>query len=333
MLPRVISSIESHTAGEPTRVIIGGIPNIPGQTMADKSAYFNRNYDHIRRALMKEPRGSRAMFGVLLTDAVSNETDFGVIFMDATKTVDMCGHASIGAATAAVECGIVPAKEPVTEVRFDTVSGVIIAKVTVKDGRAISVTIRGAPSFFYKPMTIDVPGLGKVDADISFGGNFFALVDASKTGIDVRAENVYELVVVGKKILQHANQQLHVQHPIRTEIKNIFGVQIIAKPSRPEAHSKNVTIGMHSQVDRSPCGSGTCARLAALWSKGELKLNEDFVYESIIGTIFSARAVQKTKIGEYDGVVPEVTGSAYLTGTSTFLIDPRDPLREGFLLT
>jgi proline racemase/trans-L-3-hydroxyproline dehydratase len=308
MFPRIISSIESHTAGEPTRVIIGGIPNIPGETMADKSAYFNRNYDHIRKALTKEPRGSRAMFGVLLTNAVSNETDFGVIFMDATKTVDMCGHATIGVATTAVECGIVPAKEPVTEVKFDTVSGVIVAKVAVKDGRVVSVTIRGVASFFYKPVSIGVPGLGNIDSDISFGGNFFALVDASNIGIDVSAENVYELVVVGKKILQHANQQLHVQHPIRTDIEEIFGVQIIAKPSRPEAHSKNVTIGMHSQVDRSPCGSGTCARVAALCSKGELRLNEDFVYESIIGTMFSARAVQKTKIGEYDGVVPEVTG-------------------------
>jgi proline racemase len=333
MLPRVISTIESHTAGEPTRVITGGIPNVPGQTMADKNEYFNANYDHIRKALMKEPRGSRAMFGVLLTDAVSKEADFGVIFMDATKTVDMCGHASIGVATTAVECGIVPAKEPFTEVRFDTISGMISARVEVKNNHATSVTLRGVPSYFYEAVTIDVLGLGKVDVDISFGGNFFALVDASKIGIDVRPEKIYELIAVGKKILDQTNQQVSVQHPIRSEINRVFGVQLFTKPSRPEAHFKNVTIGHHSQVDRSPCGSGTCAMLAALCAKGQLKINEIFVYESIIGTTFTARALQNIDIGGHNGIVPELTGSAYLTGISTLLIDARDPLKDGFLLT
>lgn len=333
MLPRVISTIDSHTAGEPTRVITGGVPNVPGQTMAEKSAYFNTNYDHLRRALMKEPRGSRAMFGVLLTDAVSKEADFGVIFMDATKTVDMCGHASIGVATTVVECGIVPTKEPFTDVRFDTISGMISARVEVNNGRATSVTLRGVPSYFDKAVTVDVPGLGKVDADISFGGNFFALVDASKIGIAVRPEDTYELIAVGKKILDHTNQQVSVQHPLRADINRVFGIQLFTNPTQPGAHSKNVTIGHHSQVDRSPCGSGTCARLAALCAKGQLKINERFVYESIIGTTFTARALQNIDIGGHTGILPELTGSAYLTGMSTLLIDAQDPLKDGFLLT
>lgn len=332
--PRMISTVESHTAGEPTRIIIGGIPKISGKTMNDKKEYFNNNYDYIRKTLMFEPRGSRAMFGVLLTEPVNKESDFGAIFMDSSKVVDMCGHASIGLATTALECGWVELKEPHTIIKFDIPNNTITTKATIKDGKIKGITLEGAPSFFYKDVTIDIPKIGKINAEISFGGNFFALVDINQVGIDrIKAENVYELISIGKSILDQANEQIEVKHPTIETINSIFSMQLITNLTGSSADSKNITIGLHSQVDRSPCGSGTCARLAALHAKGQLDINEEFIYESVIGTRFSARIKSTKTIGRYQGIIPEVFGSAYLTSMSNMIINKDDPLQEGFLLT
>ncbi len=330
---RMVVAIDSHTMGEPTRIVVGGIPNIPGATMAEKKSYLEENLDHIRTALMREPRGHRDMFGSILTNAISPEADYGIVFMDGGGYLNMCGHGSIGAVTAAIETGIVECHEPETIVKFDAPAGFITAKAVVQDRNVKSVTIRNVPAFLYKPnAVVTVPDLGPIELDISFGGSFFAIVSAQKLGVTVTPDNIDLLIKYGKAIRKAANEQIQVQHPELPHIKTVDLVEIFDKPSNSEVDYKNVVIFGDGQADRSPCGTGTCAKMATLYAKGELGLNQDFVYESIIGTTFKGRLVATTKVGDYDAVIPEITGAAYITGFNQFAIDPADPLKYGFAL-
>jgi len=319
--------------GEPTRIITGGIPNIKGNTMAEKKQYLIDEMDYLRTALMNEPRGHRDMFGSIITQPCSQEADFGIIFMDGGGYLNMCGHGSIGAATVAVETGIVKAKEPVTDVIMDTPAGLIKAQVKVSGEKVEEVSIVNVPSFLYKEgVTVDVPGLGKLTLDISFGGSFFALVDAKNLGIDILPKNVTELMQLALKIRDCVNQQVEMRHPYLSHIKTCDLVEIYGEPTHPDADYKNVVIFGDGQVDRSPCGTGTSAKMAALYAKGKLKEGEPFVYESILGTLFKGKILGITKAGDFDAVTPEITGSAYITGFNTFIIDDRDPVKYGFVL-
>jgi proline racemase len=326
-------AIDSHTMGEPTRIVIGGIPNIPGSTMADKKIYLEEHMDYIRTALMREPRGHRDMFGSILTSSINPEADYGIVFMDGGGYLNMCGHGSIGAVTAAIETGIVPAVEPITTVKFDAPAGFITARATMQDKVVQSVTIRNVPAFLYMAdARINVPGIGEITLDISFGGSFFAIVSAKALSLKVEPKNIDALIKTGMAILKAANEQIKVQHPELTHIKSIDLVEIYDDPTNLEADYKNVVIFGDGQADRSPCGTGTCAKMATLYAKGKLPLNREFVYESIIGTMFKGVLVGITKVGDFDAVTPEITGAAYITGFNQFVIDPADPLKFGFFL-
>lgn len=328
----VISAVDSHTMGEPTRVIYDGFPQLPGGTMMAKKEYLTGHYDHLRSALMLEPRGHRDMFGALLTEPANPEADFGVIFMDSGGCLNMCGHGSIGAASVIVETGMKEVTEPVTPVLLDTPSGLIRARVRVEAGRAREVSFLNVPSFLYlEGGTIRLPGWGELRFDISFGGSFFALVDADALGVRLEAENAGRLGALGMEILTEINRNLSVKHPV-LDIRTVDLVEFYTYSSKNGAKVKNCVVFGDGQIDRSPCGTGTSAKLAALYAGGQLKLGEEFLCESITGSLFRAEAVEETKVGPYPAVIPRITGSAHITGLSQWILDENDPQVYGFLL-
>lgn len=330
---RSIHAVDSHTMGEPTRVVVGGVPQIPGKTMPEKKKYLEDHLDYLRTAIMLEPRGHNDMFGSIMTAACSPEADFGIIFMDGGGYLNMCGHGSIGAATIAVETGIVPMKEPVTEVNMEAPAGLIRAKVDVKNGKVQSVSIVNVPAFLYKAdQQIDLPGYGKITFDISFGGSFFAIVPAKQLNIKLLPENADKLKVLGIQIRDIINKEIKIQHPVLEHIKTVDLVEFFDETDNPKANLRNVVVFGQGQVDRSPCGTGTSAKLATLHAKGKLKQGEKFVYESIASTLFTGEIVGVTKVGEYDAVIPQITGSAYITGFCQYVIDEDDPVKHGFRL-
>ncbi len=331
---RYIMAVDSHTMGEPTRIIVGGLPNIPGDTMADKKAYLESKLDHLRTATMHEPRGHLNMFGSVLTQAVEKDSAFGIIFMDGGGYLNMCGHGSIGAVTVAIETGIVEPVEPETIVNFDSPAGTICARAVVEDKKVKSVSITNVPSFLYKSdLKIKVPELGEITFDIAFGGSFFAIMPASQVGLSIEPKNVHKLIKAGMQIRKAVNEQIEVQHPELEHIKSVDLVEFYQQPKDEGEDYKNVVIFGKGQADRSPCGTGTCAKMATLYAKGQLGLNTEFVYASIVDTRFTGRLLREAgKVGEFDTVIPEITGSAHITSFNQFVIDDRDPLRHGFIL-
>lgn len=330
---RTIQAIDSHTAGEATRIVVGGIPNIKGNTMPEKKQYLEDHLDHIRTAIMLEPRGHNDMFGSVMTQPCDPEADFGIIFMDGGGYLNMCGHGSIGAMTVAVETGVVPMVEPVTKVVMEAPAGIIKGDVRVENEKVKSVSIFNVPAFLYKKdQEVELPGVGKVKFDISFGGSFFAIVNAKQLGLEILPKNTNKLTELAMELRDIINKEIEIQHPTLEHIKTVDLVEIWDEATNPEATYKNVVIFGQGQVDRSPCGTGTSAKLATLHARGELKEGEKFVYESILGTLFEGEIVGTTKVGEFDAVLPKITGSAWITGFNNFLIDEDDPVKYGFLL-
>jgi proline racemase len=331
-ISKMINAIDTHTMGEPTRVVTG-IPSLKGFTMIEKKQYLIDKMDYIRTALMHEPRGHRDMFGAVIAQPSVAEADFGVIFMDAGGYLNMCGHGTIGVVTAAIETGMIDSTEPETEIVMDTPAGIVKARATVSDRRVGEVSFLNVPSFLYKgDVEINVPKIGRLVVDISFGGSFFAMVDAKDFGLAIIPENAREFSKLGLKIRAAVNEQIEIEHPILSRIKTCDIVKFYDAPVNPEASARNVAIFGDGQVDRSPCGTGTCAKLAALYAKGQIKKGEYFIYESILGTHFKGKIVDTLKLEVYDAIIPEITGSAYITGLNTIIIDDRDPVKHGFIL-
>jgi len=333
-IKRVFSTIDTHTGGEPTRTIIGGLPYIPGKTVVEKMTYLKENMDWVRTALMFEPRGHSVMSGAVLTEPTDSEADIGVIFIETGGYLPMCGHDTIGVSTVLVETGMVKVEEPVTKITLDTPAGLTRVRVDVENGVAKAVTFRNIPSFvFAQDVEVDIPKFGKIKMDISYGGNVYAILPADSVGIEICPENASELIAKGRIIRDAVNNQVKIQHPEKGFINECTHVEFYGEPTSSGAHVKNAVFFADSGIDRSPCGTGTSAKVATLYSKGELKLNEEFVHESIIGSIFRARAIQETQVGPYSAVIPEVTGSAYIIGINQLFIDPDDPHKNGFLLS
>jgi len=329
---RGLHAIDSHTAGEPTRIIIGGIPNIKGSSMPEKKAYLEKHLDHIRTAVMLEPRGHNDMFGSILVAPTNKEADFGIIFMDGGGYLNMCGHGTIGAVTAAIETGMVDMVEPVTKVVLEAPAGIIRAEANVENKKVKSVAFVNVPAFLYKKdQVVNLDGKD-IKFDISFGGSFFAIVHAGQFGLEIKPENTSKLTEAALKLRDKINSTIEIAHPTLSHIKTVDLVEIYDKPTHPEANYKNVVIFGQGQVDRSPCGTGTSAKLATLHAKGEIKEGEKFVYESILGTLFYGEIVGTTKVGEYNAVLPKIAGSAYITGFNHFVIDETDPVKYGFVL-
>ncbi|MGN0505727.1 MAG: proline racemase family protein [Lachnospiraceae bacterium] len=327
-----IKTIDSHTMGEPTRIVYDGFPKLPGRTMMEKKKYLVEHYDFLRSAIMLEPRGHRDMFGALLTEPVHEEADYGVIFLDSGGCLNMCGHGSIGTASMLVETGMVPVSEPYTEVVLDTPSGMIRTRVHVVGGEAVEVSILNVPAFLYKEkLKTKTRKWGTISYDISFGGSFFAMVDAESIGLPLELENIDAITELGMELLTSVNENVEIRHPY-LDITTVDLVEFYSHTGNRNANMKNCVIFGDGQVDRSPCGTGTSAKLATLYAKGELGLHEEFIYESITGSLFRGEAVQEVDIEGRKGIIPQITGSAYITGYNEWVIDGQDPMKYGFLL-
>lgn len=330
---RSLHVIDSHTMGEPTRILIGGVPTIPGKTMPEKKAYLEEHMDYVRTVTMLEPRGHNDMFGAIITEPTKEEADLGIIFMDGGGYLNMCGHGTIGAAAVAVETGMVPVEEPYTHLVLEAPAGLVKAKVEVVDGVAKEVFVENVPSFLYKEdVKLDLPGVGEVTFDISFGGSFFAIIKDSELGVEIEPKNANQITEIALELRDIINETIEIQHPTEEHIKSVDLVEVYGEAKSEDADYQNVVIFGAGQVDRSPCGTGTSAKMATLHAKGELGIDEPFVYESIINTKFGGRVIKEVKIGDIDGIVPEVSGAAYITGFNHLVIDEDDPVKHGFLL-
>ena len=328
----VYHAVDSHTEGMPTRVVTGGVGVIPGDTMAARRLHFMEHLDHLRTLLMYEPRGHAAMSGAILQPPTRPDADYGVLFIEVSGLLPMCGHGTIGVATVLVETGMVPVVEPVTTVRLDTPAGLVLADVHVEDGAARSVTIRNVPSFAERlDAEVEVPGIGRIRYDLAYGGNFYAIVDLDdyKLPFDRAAKN--EIIAAGLATMDAINDADEPVHPLDDAIRAVHHVYFRA-PGSTARHSRHAMAIFPGWFDRSPCGTGTSARMAQLHARGELALDTDFVNESFIGTRFIGRLVEQTQVAGRPAVVPTVTGRAWITGTAQYFLDPADPFPAGFLL-
>jgi proline racemase len=330
---RTISAIDSHTEGMPTRVVTGGVGVVPGTTMAERREYFEKNLDDLRLFLMNEPRGHAAMSGAILQPPTRPDADVGVLYIEVSGCLPMCGHGTIGVATVLVETGMVEVVEPVTTIRLDTPAGLVVADVQVRDGAARAVTIRNVPSFSLElDASVQLPGSGTVRYDMAFGGNFYAILPIERLDLPFDRAHKQRLIDAGLALMAAINDQNRPVHPDNPEIAGCHHVQLVA-PGSDARHSRHAMVIHPGWFDRSPCGTGTSARVAQLHARGELALGADLVNESFIGTRFVGRAVEEVTVGAgLPAVIPTITGRAWLTGTAQYHLDPEDPFPEGFLL-
>ena len=326
----LFSAVDSHTEGMPTRVITGGVAPIPGETMNDKRQYFQQNLDHLRTLLMTEPRGHGAMSGSIVMPSTREDCDFGVLYIEVSGLLPMCGHGTIGTATVLVETGMVEVVEPVTTIRLDTPAGPVTARVSVRDGHAESVTIQNVPSYTERlDAIIDVPGYGSIPYSIAFGGNFYAMVDLDAIGFDFDRRYKNEIMLAGLAIMDAINDAAPPVHPTIAGLDHVHHVEFIA-PGSDATHSRHAMAIYPGWFDRSPCGTGTSARMAELWARGELPLQADFINESFIGSRFTGRLIEETVVGDVKAVIPTITGRAWVTGIGQYMLDPTDPYPAGF---
>jgi proline racemase len=333
----VISAVDTHTEGMPTRVVTAGLGPIPGATMAERSHHVATAMDGWRRLLMYEPRGHQAMSGAILTPPTRPDADLGVVYIEVTGCLPMCGHGTIGVVTAAVETGLVEVVEPVTTVRLDTPAGLVVAEAAVSDGACTAVTIRNVPSFLLlRDAAVEVPGIGVVEVDVAYGGNHYVIVPAADLGLALAPGRAADLIRTGMAVMAAADEQLDMVHPERPDITGTHHVLLTAPGSGVGADAVSghgAVVIDPGYLDRSPCGTGTSARMAALHARGELALDTPYVHTSAIGSRFTGRLVGTAAVGGLPAVIPTITGRAWVTGLNQLLLDPADPYPEGFLVT
>jgi proline racemase len=324
---RYFAAVDSHTEGMPTRVITGGVGPIPGASMLERKLHFEAELDELRLLLMREPRGHGAMSGAILQPPLRDDADWGVLFIEVSGCLPMCGHGTIGVATVLVETGMVEVREPETVVRLDTPAGLVEARVAVAGGRARSVTLRNVPSFLHARDAV-VDG---VPYDMAFGGNFYALVDAADAGVEVDPAQAQLLIDRGAEIMAAINAS---DRPVHPEDPRIAGCRhvVFHAPGREGADARAATSIHPGWLDRSPCGTGTSARLAQLHARGVLAVGDSFVNESVIGTRFTGRVAEETTVAGRPAIVPEITGRAWITAMGQYLLDAEDPFPAGFSL-
>ncbi|WP_144460849.1 proline racemase family protein [Siminovitchia fortis] len=329
---KMFTTIDTHTGGNPTRTLISGLPELKGNTMSEKMLHMKKEYDWIRKLLMNEPRGHDVMSGVLLTDPCHPDADLGVIYIETGGYLPMCGHDTIGVCTALVEAGIIKGQEPVTILKLDTPAGLVEVDITVENGKAKEVSFCNVPAFLLKRVSVNVEGIGQVEADIAYGGNFYAIIDAKSIGLELIPENASTIIDKAITIRNAINERTKVVHPEYPFIKGLTHVEFFTDPTHEKAHVKNTVVVPPGGIDRSPCGTGTSAKLAVLYANQEIAKGEEFVHESIVGSLFKGRVLETTCVNGLEAVVTRITGSAWLMGMHRFFYNEEDPLKEGFLL-
>jgi proline racemase len=328
-----ITTIDAHTGGEPFRVIVDGFPELKGSTILERRRDAKENYDHLRTALMWEPRGHADMYGCILTPPVTPDADFGILFIHNEGFSTMCGHGIIGITTVVLETGMMQMKSPITKIKIDSPAGLITAYAHVKNNHVRSVSFHNVPSFVVAlDEVVNVPELGKVRYDLAFGGAFYAYVNARDLGITCSQKDYLQLIEKGMAIKRAIMRDHNIVHPFEPDLGFLYGTIFIGPPTQTGSYSRNVCIFAEGEVDRSPTGTGVGGRLAIHHRRGEIELNEPIVIESIIGSKFTGKVSQETTFGSYAAIIPEVEGQAYIVGKNELWINPDDPLRDGFIL-
>lgn len=317
-----ITTIDTHTMGEATRIVIDGFPEIIGKTMMDKKNYIRENFDYLRELLMNEPRGHKEMFGSIVTKPTSEKADFGVIFMDSGSYLNMCGHGTIGTVTMMITKGLVSKKDKIV---IDTPSGLIECYVEYNNNQVQSVSFKNVPAFVrYKNELVKLSSGEEVSVDIAFGGSFFAIVQAKDLNIEIDVKNSNMIVSKAMELRTIINQNLTISHPENKNITTVDLIEITEK--KAENHYKNVVVFGNGQIDRSPCGTGTCAKMALL----DLEDGESIIQESIIGSTFVGTKIASTTVGDYPAIIPMIKGSAWITGEHKFVLQAHDIYETGF---
>jgi proline racemase len=330
--PDRIVTIDSHTQGEPTRLLIGGVGTLPGGTMKEKRAYFESRYDHVRMLLTREPRGHRGIMAVVVTEPVSSQGQFGLFYMDARRYPYLCGHGTIGAVVTLIETGILKAEGGDTVITVDTPSGPLEAHTRIRNGHVESVAVEMVPSFVFSiDRELEIPRFGKITVDLVCVGGYFAMVSARSVGIDLVPENRRQLIQMGMAVIEAANRSFRVYHPERPEVNTVDVTQFYDDDPLTGC-GKSVVIYGESNMDRSPCGTGTTARMTLLHHQGKLDSGQVFKNVGPLGTVFEGQIVKAMPVGEFDGIVGRFRGNAQITGYHQFITDAGDPFPEGFLI-
>lgn len=324
--------IDGHTCGNPVRVVAGGAPQLEGASMIERRAHFEREFDWIRKSLMFEPRGHDVMSGTILYPPTRPDCDVGILFIEVSGCLAMCGHGTIGTVTTMIEHGLVQPKQPGL-LRLDTPAGLVEARYRM-DGRYVSsVKLTNVASFLHsRELSVELDGIGEIRFDVAYGGNFYAIVEPQANYAGMVALSPADIQRMSPELRRKANEKYDFVHPEKPEIRGLSHVMWTGEPTRPEASARNAVFYGDKAIDRSPCGTGTSARMAQLVGKGQLGLNETFVHESIIGTLFTGVPIAEAKVGEYPAIIPTIEGWARVTGLNTIFVNDRDPLAHGFIL-
>lgn len=341
----MITAVDAHACGEPGRVITGGVLDVPGKTMFEKKVYLEQHADDLRKRMLREPRGYPAMCCNLILPPADPKADVGFVIMEPAEYPPMSGSNTICVVTVLIETGMVKVTEPITRLVLEAPAGLVGVEAEVRGGKVIRVTFENVPAFAtHLGANVEVKGLGTVTVDVAYGGMFYVIADAAQVGLQLTPDEGREIVRLGEMIKAATREQLPVAHPENPAIEGPTIAEFSAPPTHPHASAKNTVIvstgvldwnhpeSWTGTLDRSPCGTGTCAKMATLHARGKLGLNEDFVHEGILGTTFTGRLLRETRVGPYQAVVPALSGQAWITGFAQYVVDPDDPFPNGFTL-
>ncbi len=339
----MITAVDAHAGGEPGRVITGGVIGVPGATMFEKKRYLERHRDDVRKLMLREPRGYPGLCCNVVLPPTTPEADAGFVIMEQVEYPPMSGSNTICVTTVLLETGMLPMREPVTELTLEAPAGLIRVRADIAEGKVTRVTFRNVPAFaVHLDTAVEVPKLGTVTVDVAFGGMFYVIIDAAAVGLRISPDEGSDIVRLGEMIKEAAREQLPVVHPDQPDIAGVTVAEFSAPATRSDAALKNTVVISTGEfdwdrpatwtgvLDRSACGTGTCAKMAALHAKGHLPLQTDFVHEGIMGTTFTGRLIEETRVGSYPAVVPTIGGQAWITGIAQYVVDPSDPFPEGF---
>ena len=342
-LAHMLHAVDAHACGEPGRVIVGGVLDVPGSTMFEKMQHLRQHADGLRKRMLREPRGYPAANCNLILPPTRPEADAGFVIMEQVEYPGMSGTNTICVTTVLLETGMLPMHEPVTELTLETPAGLIRVRANCASGKVRRVTFQNVPAFaVHLDRIIEVPHLGSVTVDVAYGGMFYVIAEAAAFGLRLTPDEGRDIVRISEMIKAAAQEQLPVVHPDQPGFAGVTIAELSGPPSRPDAHLKNaVTVSTGrldwnrpatwtGAIDRSPCGTGTCAKMATMHAKGKLELNQDFHHEGILGTVFTGRLIGETRVGQYPAVIPTLSGQAWITGFASYVVDADDPFPEGF---
>ncbi|PZN53018.1 MAG: 4-hydroxyproline epimerase [Proteobacteria bacterium] len=332
MARHTFTCIDGHTCGNPVRLVAGGGPRLEGATMMERRAHFLAEYDWIRTGLMFEPRGHDMMSGSILYPPTRDDCDIAILFIETSGCLPMCGHGTIGTVTMAIENGLVTPRTPGV-LNLDTPAGPVKAEYRMVGDHVEEVRITNVPSFLYaEGLTVECPVLGEIRVDVAYGGNFYAIVEPQENYTDMADWSAGDLIAWSPVVRQRLNEKYSFQHPENPGIDRLTHMLWTGRPTHPEAHARNAVFYGDKAIDRSPCGTGTSARMAQLHARGKLKAGDAFVHESIIGSLFRGRVEREVEVAGRPAIVPSIGGWARQTGFNTIFIDDRDPFAHGFVV-